>query len=782
MKTSPTTFYRTNFFGPFAAILLAASQIQGQVKQDLPAPPPLPNGIYDITPEIHKATPSPEEKKKIESEIQEIFYQIFEKKLDGKILYDLYKALERKVDSVRGRIDPQTYLPDFSEEFNKKQCISVTDFKSELNKVTTKLSNKANLETTLEAIDSYRELCNKDLNRRFRELCLQIPFDAYSDDFRIAHEAFQKKISEAIITEFDSLQNYQKLDTQYLKKIRKLSNHLAELHSVGHEHVTSTLFNYLSSSQKIIDFSKKYRVLNSFPEVNVFFKEKILPKFSDAKAVLDGNKAELEKSTQYIGSIILRLNSILNSSNSSESKDLFFKDLNSEIVNFHIKTILTNDEKTQKDSLENLKKQLDCLIDELSSRAELNQVEIPIELYSLLKLNPKTEQKEIYYQLLTLASKSPEIKIDPSLLRQAQNDLTEVIQGNADTKTKLQLKNFLANFLVADLKANNFDQKFQSYLSQAKINFHKNTQTYIPNFSNTSTVLLDLLETVGNPSLLTDLPRHSNPVIASNFKIPKNEKPNIKHLQAFNQRYINSWKFFEGVVFTAQQLSKQGEKLDPYRRRDGTKLAEQLSKNLASLRHEIYSKFSLEERPHAEFHQIADAYIHGISFGNFLENQAYLPLSPTSQDEEFDDDCMPHSPNFVSNKINFYRNTSAKKYRTEDEPYTFPPIIELRSRLPLEFSGKAPSTLDTQLTKGDQAFILGAVSVLPDFNTAQINLTKRLQDRYAQVIKIKYPYTSHILLGESFRDFFVNSAIQSIKKENPDIPLELYGSSVEKIK
>jgi hypothetical protein len=395
---------------------------------------------------------------------------------------NLYWALEQKVDSVRGIINPQKYLPDFSEEFNKKECISVTKFTTELNSLITKLSNKGNFSTTLEAIDSYRELCNKDLNRRFRELCLQIPFDAYSDDFRIAHEAFQKKISEAIITEFDSLQNYQKLDTQYLKKIRKLSNHLAELHSVGHEHITSTLFNYLSSSQRVIDFSKKYRTLNSFPEVNVFFKEKILPKFSDAKAVLDGNTAELEKSTQYIGSIILRLNSILNSSNSSESKDLFFKDLNSEIVNFHIKTILTNDEKTQKDSLENLKKQLDCLIDELSSRAELNQVEIPIELYSLLKLNPKTEQKEIYYQLLTLATKSPGIKIDPLLLKQAQEDLYEVIKGTADAKTKLLLKSFLAKSLVSDLKLKDFDEKFQSYLAHTEINFHRKTQTFIPDF------------------------------------------------------------------------------------------------------------------------------------------------------------------------------------------------------------------------------------------------------------------------------------------------------------
>jgi hypothetical protein len=80
--TSPaTTPYRTRFFGPFTALLFSATQIQGQVKQDLPPPPPLPKGVYDITPEIHKATPSPEEKKKIEKEIQEIFYQIWQKKI-----------------------------------------------------------------------------------------------------------------------------------------------------------------------------------------------------------------------------------------------------------------------------------------------------------------------------------------------------------------------------------------------------------------------------------------------------------------------------------------------------------------------------------------------------------------------------------------------------------------------------------------------------------------------------------------------------------------------------
>jgi hypothetical protein len=289
------------------------------------------------------------------------------------------------------------------------------------------------------------------------------------------------------------------------------------------------------------------------------------------------------------------------------------------------------------------------------------------------------------------------------------------------------------------------------------------------------------METVRNPSLLTDLPRHSNTVIASNFKIPKNEKPNVKHLQAFNQRYINSWKFFEGVVFTAQQLSREEERLKLYSRHHETKLAEQLSQNMATLKRGIYSKFSIEARPHAEFHQIADAYIHGLSFGIFIESQAYLQPNQT-QDEELDDECMPYHPDFTSNKINFYRNASAKKYRTEDEPYTFPPTLEMRSRLPLELAAEVPATLNSQLNKQDQAFILGALTVLPDFTTQQINLKQRLQRRYEIVIENKYPHNNHILLRENFRDFFVNSAIQSIKKENPDIPNELLGDPLKERK
>ncbi len=777
MKTTWLQSLTNKVIATPVAIALAAGAIRGQeagpafpaapllpaVHPEFPEPPPLPESVpvkpkaSNFPPFIGKylhRTPA-QKQKELEREVKGLFFYMLRPKAYP---YDTYKVFKRKLAELKKITDPKLYPPQFAKDYIKNQSICVSELTNELEALSENFSQDSDLDTLISTINSFRNLCRKDLETKYVNLCFELEVENYDGIFGPALEGLQTKISERLIKELNQLKESKNIDPSYLGKVQKITTSLANLYSLNDEHPTPKLFSILYPYVTVNYPREEYRDLNRFPLVEEDFKEEILPKISEPKPVLDGNQTRIKEFTNY-NSSILKLNNVLNHSNASDTREKFLCSVDSQLTNFFIQAVVDPNQETRQKSLLNLKEQLLSFIPSLTEKDNYKH-------FMFLKgeldrsFNSDADYEDIYYRLIQTSYivdsqlesfNATHINLNLELLNKAQQDLAKVIDGTASPATEAHLKEFLSDYLV---EATAWDCEFENTVQSftANLNSEKYPQSPKQNFwNNQSVIFQDLIRTVLTPDFShIGLAKHPNPFIADAFNINKmiqGRKHTIEDLIEVNRRYLKAMNLFESAFLLAQSKINNPNLID------------RLANLYYGIEKEIAQKFS-RPYPFSEFPAMIDELTLGAVYGHYLESQFQSPPSLKASLYATGESCVIPSKIIKdrASKLGFTNSTDIEK--------NFPDRTRIQSRLNFKFLGEEPSSSNGFLNRDDQAFIIGALIAIPCHNANSLNLNNRLGPRFDKIISSRFSDNKHLITKE-IKQHFIKVAIDLIEAENP---------------
>ncbi len=753
MKTMWPPSLKKYLTTPVALMVLASLGLEAQdVSPRLPPPPALPENetiIIDrppppLLPENIKSLHTPSNEA-LEQEIKKTFEALQDRRETGK-----YWDLRSAIDLFKKNSTPENYPPKFVEDFDKNQCIKISDLTKELNKLTKELSENQNLDTTLQAVTNYENLFKKDLNRRYKEICFLLPTDKADDEYETSLKDFKTIVSQSLIKELTSLKDYGKINEEVFQKAQKISIALKGLFDLSHGHSISCILPQFYRIRPY-DFTA-YLAFNHFPEVNQFFQKEILPEAMKLESITNGDSKEIEKLIKYIDSVFLPLNTRLNWTNNTDDSLKFFANINSQLLNTFISATLEQDETKKETALTNLEK-LRSALSTLFVKRNLRLYDpFPKELEALIQtsLGASQSDKELYYKALEISLDNDsykELNINGKSLETIRKDLASVIEGSCDQKTKLKLKNFLAQTLVSGISKECFNGNFKFFIKQASLKITQQ-QKSLESFSNPRIPLLDLMEVALNPDFMSNIPKlHPSKAIAAAFdfsKIAKGQEPNVSHLIELNKRYLKAINFLEEVFWAGNLQQRKIPEFTPGERVDKINLA------YADLQRALHAQFSIENQPNADFRKYIDVFFYGRAYGHFLESQ----LVP-------DDDSE-------------LKQNSPQNYHSVRDGL-------LQARMPLPQNLIENTAINKFLKKHEISFLLGALTAIPNIIGHNINLKERLENRL-NLLLLREPYSdNNLLFSKEIRDLLIGEAIKLIIQGNPDIQFTLDPSSVETV-
>ncbi len=726
--------WRDKYIAPFIATLLAVQSVglAHESNELRPPPPPLPESMVK-GPELE-----------IEKELQDIFFCMF--RGHGPTFLPptfpaLYESFNSHLDRLRKVKNAENYIPGFIKTFNKENGITVLDFTNKLKILNKKIDDNAGIDSLVECINSYRDLCTADSNRKFQEICFQSPFDPYDDTFHSIHQTFQTKLSEKLITELNSLQDYNSFNISYLGKINRISLSLGSLHLTSRYNQLHKLALTASEANRLDTKipAPEYLVLGSLPELEKFFQTTILKNALNLKLAFSSDRSRIEKFIPYINEF-LSLNRILNSKHSLTTTANFFKNINSQLVDFFIETINNPNHQLREKSFLNLYKYLSYL-EKYVRQKENDHLAFIVALRNIVNQNYNGQlgDYESYYHAISLYP--AKTNLSKRTLETIQKDLIQIIQGSADEPTKLMVKEFLAKCLLSILDNNH--NSFSNYIKNISTN--SESQINSRNFSNTTTPLSNLFEITLKPDFF--FVNAFKAVNHNRFTINELKGLNQQYLK-LNQQYLNAEDLLGSVFLTANFKLNNSRSLNI------------LNQAYVSYERRLSKKLSLEGRPYGELSSYVDAFIQGRSYGHYLESK--LVTASAATNNVSCSDC----PTIVSTEIKKDR-LKPSNIRTEFDPYTFPPTREMRSWLRFDFIGRKTDSLN--LSEADENFILGALTAIPNTCTNELDLETQCKKRYLQIAEERYPKIKDILLHEVNASYFIGTAIDYIRSKNRDI-------------
>ncbi len=653
--------------------------------------------------------------------------------------------------------DPN-YIAALKKKIKKEDCISITEFTNDLKKLTEQINKQVNSDELLTIIDNFAILCKKDALRKCSDFCLKLPTESYNSNFDKAYSEFQTAISKRLIKELGPLTDYNKLNLEDLDKAEKIISQLNKLSTLIWKDLLPNL--YATKKLRQDDSQKKYNALNEIPDLEAFLQQGVLPAMQSANMDLDGNAENIEKFTKYT-KLIFSMKDMINIHESYYAN--FFGKTNEQLNKAFMEILLKTDKVSQKQALTNLERIVKP-ITFLERNFYKNDSIEGLNKFLEYAIKPEAEVDRIYYEILTNQLDSNDIKINPLFISKARKDLADLITGKADKSTKEHLKNFLAYYLITSLRYSEFDDLYSFSETTDLTSTARQQLPKDPLFP----IIKDFIELIKNPSILSKLKKHPNTLIAEAFTFsnPNLGKTPLEKRFSLNNQYLNALDFFEAVFSKAQLIAKEPQRFQCIdfsneQRIQGLIRRRDIPENTLDKLGKLYSRFGNElaikfSQPYetTEFTTNIDPYIIGKAYGYYIEHQNFIAESPAPNYES----CENKSANLAYPIL-------LVKPRLHHIAEFFPLDIN-KHFCPIEdLNPYYPSSIDldlniSSLSKPEQVFIIGALSVPHYFETATFDPKRLLGKRYQQIIQNRYPSFRHkSLLEPEVKDYFIKLAI-----------------------